>query len=55
MVYIAKDADFGGKQKQIAADQRKVNVAGDSVCIYWPQIIWKEKEKPGEDTEFSHF
>ena len=30
---VAKHADFGGKQKQIAADQRKVNVAGNSVRI----------------------
>ena len=34
LVCVAKDADFGGKQKQIAANQRKVNVAGDSVRIF---------------------
>ena len=34
LVCAAKDTDFGGKQKQIAADQRKVNMAGNSVCIF---------------------
>ena len=33
LVCVAKGADFGGKQKQTAADQRKANVAGDYVRI----------------------